>query len=61
MCSTPFCGADGSHSSCGPQPGEMGRALPQGSVQAWLQLVEFGVSVPLDMLPCLNIFLKFSF
>lgn len=49
------------HSSYGPQPGGMGRALPQGSVQAWLQLLEFGVSVPLEVLPCLSIFPKFSF
>lgn len=49
------------HSSYRLQPGGMGRALPQGSVQAWLQLVDFGVSVPLEMLPCFNIFLKFSF
>lgn len=49
------------HSSYGPQPGGMERALPQDSVQAWLQLVEFGLYVPLEMLPCFNIFLKVSF
>lgn len=49
------------HNSYGPQPGGMGRALPRGSIQAWLQLAEFGVSVPLETLPCFNIFLKFSF
>lgn len=42
--------------SCGPQPGGMGRGQLQGSFQAWLQLVEFGVYVPLEMLPCFNFF-----
>lgn len=37
------------HNSHGPWPGGMGRGQLQGSLQAWLQLVEFGVSVPLEV------------
>lgn len=37
--------------SHGPWPGGMGRGQLQGSFQAWLQLVEFGGSVPIEMLP----------
>lgn len=48
--------------NCGPWPGGMGRGQLQGSFQAWLQLLGFGVSAPLEILPCFGVVVfKFSF
>lgn len=49
------------HDSHGPWPGGMGVVSSRASSRPWLHQVEFGVSVPLEMLPCFGWCLVFCF